>query len=242
MKLTDALWTEKWSNTPFTPPLADFYDAVRALAEAQGFELFGTDQEPGSSLWLASLSEAMGAGFREDMSVLDYGCGAGRYAQFLRQRLTRFTYYGLENPGGRVRHGEKSIAAGRELFRGDPRVALDVLGGPLEGTALARADVAVLGSIFTHVDLDEMARILNRMQAITARGGKIVFSIFLDDAYRLEGPGAYGFAESYDRVWFTREQLAPLFDERGLAATETESFLAQEVNLHHIFTLTRKPG
>jgi len=98
VQLTDALWTDKWSKINFTPRLKDFSAAVSKYASAENFMLFGTDEEPSSSLWMASLSEAMGESFREGMAVLDYGCGAGRYAQFLRQRLKRFEYY-LRSPG-----------------------------------------------------------------------------------------------------------------------------------------------
>jgi SAM-dependent methyltransferase len=239
MQLTDPLWTEKWVRTRFSPPPVDFSAAVRRRAEAQGFSLFGTDEEPGSSLWLASLSEAMGAGFREGMTVLDYGCGAGRYAQFLRQRLARFSYFGLEKPGGDIRHGEKSVAAARELFAGDDRLAFGLLGGALEPSALMQADIAVLGSIFTHVDFTELTRILAKLAPVAARGS-VVFSIFLDDACRLEAPGAYGFADCYGRAWFTAGQLRQLCDENEWVAAERETFVAQDVNVHRIFALTRR--
>src|SRR5580704_7316710 len=112
MDLADPLWTEKWSKVSSRPDFPDFAAAVGRWAN--GRELaFGTDAEPGSSLWLATLSEAMGGHFHEGMAVLDYGCGAGRYAEFLRQRLQRFGYYGLEKPGSRDRHGENSIAVAR---------------------------------------------------------------------------------------------------------------------------------
>src|SRR6266705_4055045 len=128
MRLTDPLWTEKWSQIKFTPRLRDFSAAIRAAAAADDFGLFGSDEEPGSSLWLASLSEAMGTSFREGLTDLDYGCGAGRYAQFLRQRLKRFAYDGLERPGSDFRHGEKALAAARKLFRFDRRVRFGLIG------------------------------------------------------------------------------------------------------------------
>src|SRR5207248_2040734 len=130
--------------------------------------------EPGSSLWLASLSEAMDESFRAGMTVLDYGCGAGRYAHFLRQRLKGFRYFGLEKPGSTFKHGEKSIKIARRLFRWVPRIRFDLIGSRLESVALERADLVVLGSVFTHVDLDEMQLILRKLQPVIARGGKIV--------------------------------------------------------------------
>jgi SAM-dependent methyltransferase len=240
MRLTDPLWTGKWSKNRFSPPIDDFSAAIQRHAEARGFGQFGTDEEPGSSLWLASLSEAVADSFREGMAVLDYGCGAGRYAQFLRQRLAHFTYFGLEKPGSNFGHGEKSVAVAEELFRGDGRVSFGLIGGPLEARALARADVVVLGSIFTHVDFSELRHVLSKLQPIVARGGRVVFSIFIADTHHLEQPGAYGFADCYGRAWFTTEQLQRLCDENEWTATERESFVAQEVNVHRIFALTRK--
>jgi hypothetical protein len=239
---TDSSWTDKWSPVKFVPRLRDFYQAVSKEAEAKKFQLFGTDAEPGSSIWLASLSEAMGDSFREGMNVLDYGSGAGRYAQFLRQRLKKFRYYGLEKPGSNVQHGEKSMKAGRKLFRWDRRIRFNLIGSQLEATALARASVVLLGSIFTHVDFSEMQDILKKFKPLVARGGKVVFSIFLADTYEIENIGIYSLKNCYNRVWFTMEQLKGLSDEHGWALAEKESFLAQDVNLHRIFALTQKPN
>ena len=242
MQITDPLWTDKWAKIRFTPRLRDFSSAVLKQAQTEGFGLFGTDEEPGSSLWLASLSEAIGESFREDMTVLDYGCGAGRYAQFMRQRLKKFDYFGLEKPGSDFQHGEKSIKAARKLFRWDSRIRFALLGSRLATTALARAEVALLGSIFTHVEFDEVQRILKTLQPVISRGGKVVFSIFIADIHRLEGKGAYGFESCYSRVWFTFEQLRWLCDQNGWAISERESFVAQDVNVHRIFALIRNPG
>jgi cyclopropane fatty-acyl-phospholipid synthase-like methyltransferase len=189
---------------------------------------------------MASLSEAMGESFREGMAVLDYGCGAGRYAQFFRQRLKRFEYYGLEKPGSSYQHGEKSIKTARKLFRWDRRVRFDLIGSPLESKAIARASVAVLGSIFTHVDFDELQSILKKLQQIISSGGKVVFSIFLADTYRLEDEGIYGQRNCYSRVWFTGEQLERVCDANDWFIVEMDSFVAQEVNVHRIFALTHK--
>jgi SAM-dependent methyltransferase len=240
VQITDPLWTEKWSKLRFSPRLHDFSVAIRKLAAANNFMLFGTDDEPGSSIWLASLSEAMGEIFREGMVVLDYGCGGGRYAQFLRQRLKRFEYYGLEKPGSKSQHGEKCIRAARKIFRWDFRIRFDLIGSRLERTVLTCATVVVLGSIFTHVDLAELRHILKKLQPVISRGGKVVFSIFLAEAYRLEDEGIYGFARCYNRVWHTREQIQGLCDENGWAAAEKESFLARDLNLHQIFVLVQK--
>jgi hypothetical protein len=83
-----------------------------------------------------------------------------------------------------------------------------------------------------------MQLILRKLQPVVARGGKIVFSIFTADAYRLEDKGAYGFENCYGRVWFTEKQLRGLCDEQGWVATEKDTFVAQDVNVHRIFGLS----
>ena len=179
----------------------------------------------------------MGESFRERMVVLDYGCGAGRYAQFLRQRLKRFDYFGLEKPGSTFGHGEKSIEAAKRFFRWDWRARFGLIGSSLELKAMARVNVVVLGSIFTHVDFDELCRILEKMRPLLLRGGKVVFSIFIAGEYRLEHKDAYGFDDCYSRVWFTEEQIRRLCDQNDWVLVEKESFVAQEVNVHRIFAL-----
>ena len=242
MQLTDRAWIETWSKVRFGPAAEEYAGRILELAGTIDFSAFGTGKEPGSSLWLASLSSAMGARFRDGMTVLDYGCGAGRYAQFLRERLASFAYVGVEKPHGATRHGERSIEAASRIFRDDGRVAFGLIGDPVEADGIARADIAVLGSVFTHVDFDELRRILAKLRPIVERGGSIVFSIFIDDGYRLEGPGAYGFPDCYGRAWFTRDQLRRACDAIGCHAAEAETFVAQEINLHRIFASTRKPG
>jgi SAM-dependent methyltransferase len=223
---------------PFAPPAKPAYASdFRALMVSSGYgELtYGTDDEPGSSLRMATLSSAMGPAFCDGMQVLDYGCGAARYAHFLRQRLDRFTYFGFERPGSLVKRGERSIDAAKAIFRDDDRVHVDLIGASLEALAIERANIALLGSVFTHVELDEMRHILTKLMPIVSRKGQIVFTIFLADEHRLEDPGMYGFHDCYGRSFFTTSQLASLASALALRLTESDSYVAQDGNLHRVF-------
>jgi SAM-dependent methyltransferase len=232
MELDSPAWISTWSHTP---QRSDHFRAL--LAEAGGADIYcGTDEEPHSSVWLASLSAAMGDGFREQITVLDYGCGTGRYAHFLRQRLRRFTYYGLERPGSQAARGEKCIEAATAVFAGDSRCRFDLIGSSLENEAIDRADIALLGSVFTHTNQSDLYMISRKLAPIARRGGQIVFSVFLAHEYRLEDAGIYGFTDCYGRAFFTRGQLATLGDELQLKLFECEQFIAQQVNVHCIFT------
>jgi SAM-dependent methyltransferase len=232
MDLTSSAWTSMWFDTPYSS-----VEFRTLLTNAGGSDLFcGTDEEPHSSVWLASLSAAMNDGFREGMCILDYGCGTGRYAHFLRQRLRHFSYYGLEKAGSVASRGERCISVAKAVFAADDRCRFSLFGRPLEQEALELADVAILGSVVTHVDVDELYAIFRRLLPITRRGGQVVFSIFLADEHRLEEPGLYGFDDCYNRSFFTNAQLAEVANALQLEFCERDRFIAQQVNTHHIFT------
>ena len=239
MNDSDHLWKEKWSRSLFKPEARDFHSIVSKYSETRNFLLFGSDEEPLSSIWLASLSEAAGDYFREGLKVFDYGCGAGRYCNFLEQRLESFEYYGVEKRGSSFRHGEKSIRVANRIFRHDRRARFGFIGSRLEKEAIENVDVVILGSIFTHVDFREVRHILAKLRPVIERGGKVVFSAFTSNKYRLEGRGAYGFIDCYNTVWFEPEQLAQLADQEDWQLSEQGSFLAQDVNLHRIFALNK---
>ena len=239
MDVADPRWSEKWSTRPFSSWPRNFRRSLRLHGGFRLVAMYGTDTEPYSSVWLASLSEALGESFAEGMRVLDYGCGVGRYAHFLAQRLADFEYFGVEKGGSRYRHGERSVRATERIFRHDGRATFGLIGSDVEEEAVGQVDTVVLGSIFTHVDQDEVSRMLAKLEPVLDRGGKIVFSIFLADEYALEGKGAYGFDDCYGRVWFTDEQVRQFAADLGAVAKDEETFVAQEVNVHRIFALTK---
>jgi ubiquinone/menaquinone biosynthesis C-methylase UbiE len=57
---------------------------------------YGADSAEASDNWFTALSNAAGQSFCEGMVMLDYGCGCGRYANWISRRIKDFTYYGLE--------------------------------------------------------------------------------------------------------------------------------------------------
>src|ERR1051325_11130442 len=171
----DLLWQEKWSRSSFAPVVSNFYEVVSSYSKIRRCSLFGSDQDPLSSIWMASLSEAAGDCFREGLRILDYGCGVGRYCNFLAERLDRFEYYGIEKRGSSFRHGEQSIRVANRIFRKDPRAEFGFIESTLEIEAVARVDLVLLGSIFTHVSVAEVDRILTKIAPVLDRGGRIVF-------------------------------------------------------------------
>lgn len=146
-------------------------------------------------------AEAMGSYFREGMRILDYGCGCGLFAEYLSRQLEDFTYYGVEPSS---RHGRKCIdrANGK-----DPRMIFGYIGTETEDKAIKDSDVALLISVFTHLDIEQTENILAILMPIIKRDGVIVFTMIHGPEYRLGKPGMYGLKTTYSVVYNTKEQV-----------------------------------
>jgi SAM-dependent methyltransferase len=201
------------------------------------FEHCGSEEEPESSMWLTNLSIAMEEYFTEGITVLDYGSGIGRYADFLTKKLKKFKYFGVEKPNSKNAHGEKCIMISKKIFRYSRKIHFGLIGSNLEKTAIKNSEVCVLGSVFTHVDYTEVQNILSKLMPIVKNNdGIIIFSAFISDSCRQEGPGIYGFENAYFRSYFTLAQIKNLEDKFQIKITEKGSFLAQGENLHRIYS------
>ncbi len=213
MDLTDPRWLHKWRTERY-PKTVDG-PVVGGC---------GCEEEPMSSLWCATLAEAFGDRFEEGLRLLDYGCGYGRFFNFLTGRLAEFTYYGLEVADSAIGHGHGCVAYARETYGADPRGHFGLIGSELEAKALDDADVVLLGSIFTHVDFPTFEALMGKFLPVVARGGAIVFSVLHAERYACIGPGKYGVAASYHETRYTRRQVADFFRELPVTLIEAEWF------------------
>jgi SAM-dependent methyltransferase len=235
MKETDERWVNNWSRRYHKP-----------VFDSRFTQRWGTNTEPEASIWLSSMSEPMGEFFTEGLKILDYGCGGGRYANFISQRIKDFTYYGIEPNGG-----ESAIAI-EELknHRLPANVRFGYITDEIEKEAIDTVDVVALGSIFTHLVFetddespngDSFVTICDKFKPVIDRGGIIVFSVFIDDVVRTQGgAGAYGILRCYGWSYYTLEVMNDYCEKRGLKITEGDNFLAQEVNDHRIFRMEKK--
>jgi len=109
--------------------------------------------------------------------VLDVGCGNGRFARFLEERLGRpFDYCGVdESPLGLDEAKRRLSARQNSVF-----VEADFLEAPLPG----EFDLVVLFGVLHHIPGRENRRgLLTRLSALLAPGGILAFSVWRFDRY-----------------------------------------------------------
>lgn len=152
---------------------------------------YGTDSEPMSSHWMASLIAPLGDRFREGVRILDYGCGGGRLFNFITGHLRDFHYYGAEPAGG------KELDVAQSFFGADPRATFLTCEETIATLDEIRPDAVILGSIFTHLLPETCERILDSLMPVVERGGMVVFTTFVDPELTYRGPGAHGFDDCY---------------------------------------------
>jgi len=124
-----------------------------------------------------------------------------------------------------------------------------LIGSDLEKEAIEKVDGVVLGSVFTHLLIEDFYMVMYKFIPIIERGGIVSFSVFLEDEYRHENhSNVYGVENCYSRVFYTREQMESWCNwsndkwncgvNRNYTLKEHGSFLAQGQHLHKYFTIS----
>jgi SAM-dependent methyltransferase len=138
---------------------------------------FSRSRERPWSGWGEILARA-GALLPEHPRVLDLGCGNGRFARFLAERLGRpFDYCGVDESALGLAEARRRLPAREGLAL----VEADFLEGPLpEG----EFDLIALFGVLHHVPgRENRLRLLTRLSALLARGGLLAFSLWRFDLY-----------------------------------------------------------
>jgi len=192
---------------------------------------FGSDEEPYSSIWMASLSNGMGSFFKEGLKVLDYGCGAARYANFLSMRLKDFKYYGLEVKGGTSEKVINDLV--KPLFQYDKRIELGTIEEKFSDV-IKEVDVVLLGSVFTHISFDFFKECMRKFEPVLKRKGCVVFSVFLtEEEHFYIGKNGYGLENCYSRAFYNEK----IFNDylKNKKVVEVSPFVTTSNDNHRIF-------
>jgi len=164
-------------------------------------------------VWLSKLFEA--SEIVEGETVLDYGCGNGRLANFISSKIEQFQYFGLELWSS---HGRDCISDARVWLGEDPRVQFGFIDAELEDEAISKADVVVLGSILPHLSADDSITLLQKFIPLLDRGGRICFSCKIEERQKNSGYSkAYGVNGCFNWIIHSklflgriRREVAPL--------------------------------
>ncbi len=187
----------------------------------------------GKPIYFAACSSVMGNIFKNNMKVLDYGCGPGKYANFLSQHLINFTYYGIEP---KSEHGELCIKRANDSYGHDKRVKFGFIGEPIEKEATELVDTVILMSIFTHLKIEQTEKILKKLNPIIRRGGVVVFTMIIAPKYFVSKDNRYALKDTYGVVQNTKDQVSRLAKKLNYSITLEDEWLSPSGSwLHSIY-------
>jgi SAM-dependent methyltransferase len=192
----------------------------------------GVHTDPEVTEWLGSLVDD---NLKEDLVIVDCGCGNGRLAHYISKKIDNFEYIGIEVSSP---HGEEMIDFARENFA-DERTSFDIVGSDLERHGIETADLVVFGSVFTHTTIEDTYEILDMYAPVIERGGKFVFSALISSAYLLGNAPAYS-DRAYNVVYNTLDQYDEYADRNNLQLNLICESIISPVEHHFIYELLGK--
>ena len=218
-------WEEFWSTKHQKP-----------IIEVPPQSLYGgTYIEPLASMGMSCFLEPVRDLFKEGVSILDYGCGAGILANFISERLKDYTYYGLEINS---EHGIERLDIAKKYLT-DDRNYFGLINEDLRSVLKNKIDCVVLISIFTHLKIDAVKDIIFNLKPLfeTNREAKIIFSCFIaeEDTVHNYQPEI---SEGFYGVSFIREtDLVNCCNDNNLKLSKCSDFIAQGDHVHNIFVI-----
>lgn len=134
--------------------------------------------------------------------ILDYGCGkAGTLQHNLHKRFNKSVYYGLDV------HSFNTNTENVKLGHIDSLSKI-----------LPEVDAVVAGSIFTHLSIEGIEGVLDKMKAFFNNGGEFGFTVIFSDKYELITPNWYG-PDTYHVTATTIEQYEDYCNKNNLEFT-----------------------
>ncbi len=221
------IWELYWSNKKFNPIAIDPPKILYG----------GSNIEPLASIGMCCFLDASKSKFKEGFTILDYGCGAGILSNFISERLTDFTYYGLE-PNSQ--HGFDRIDLGKRYFN-DERVFFGFIDDDLDTCLNKKIDSVILISIFTHLLIDDIIIILDKIIKVFDKNPNcdIIFSCFIADAPKVENHQPNIWEKFYGVSYIKESDILEYCNKNNLNLNKHMSFIAQGGYIHEIYKINK---
>jgi predicted RNA methylase len=221
-------WEDYWVNTKNKP-----------LCEKPSVNVYGgTNYEPLASIGMSCFTDVIKDKFKEGFTIVDYGCGAGILSNFISERLSDFTYYGLEPATG---WGPSRISLGRETFK-DPRVNFGLIENDYDNIIKNnKIDAVILISVFTHLTIEDTYKVLDSLLNLFTynQNASIVFSCFTENTPKLGHLQTNINSNYYSESYIKLEDLQTYCDIKKLNLRKHMDFIAMGGFNHEIFEITK---
>ena len=229
----------------FAPWKFSDYERIVGHLQRQGYMWYGSGSDDNSEEWCRSLLTGPFEDNLKKVKIIDLGCGYARLLNFLLlSSLKQFSYYGIEIPGPKT---DVLINTSRKLydhFNGpDKKIEFGFTNdSEFIDRAIEECNTLILGSIFTHLAVEDSIDIIKRYEKILdKKNGSIIFSLIMGSEYRLFQPNTYNTEGdenpiAYGVTYYTRDQLNAL-TLAGCKVTKVTDFLAGQNMPHTIYKL-----
>jgi hypothetical protein len=220
-------WDEYWVNVKGGPLLKNPSPKVYG----------GTNYEPLATIGMTAFLDAVKDKFVENFSILDYGCGAGILINPISERLTNFTYYGLEPING---DGPSRIKLGKESFI-DSRVQFGFIESDYDDVIKNKLDCVILISIFTHLTIEDIYLTLDKLIKVfeVNPNSTIVFSCFISDERVLVNHLPNIWERFYGESYIMINDLKTYCNKNNLKLIKHMDFIASGGYNHQIFKIEK---
>ena len=222
-------------------------DRVIATLMQQGwmFRGCGSDYPPYTEKWSEALSLGIGSKFTDGLSVIDMGCGYGRFLNFLLiKNIKKFTYYGFEIAG--PKNGDILTSFNKKIYAhlndADRKISFGFINDDnTTSEAIENCDTLLLGSVFTHIRIEDAIEVIKKYEKILEKeNGSVVFSSIMGDEYSLIDEGCYGCEKTYGVVRHTNKEIGELTLNGKYLIEKITTFQTPNVGYDHTMYKLKK--